>query len=147
MDTSKRYLNNGLVPETLRGAGQPQFMKRRLLQSLRYCRPGGGSVLVLAFLLLPYLVDVAYYGDFTATHFAQKKLNSDGENNGENGEEDLLGDGPASPVLADNQAKFKVGIGLPLSDVYALCRRPAETVFAPQYLFVVSLTSRPPPTL
>ena len=117
-------------------------MKCRLLQSLRDFRPGSGGVLVLAFLLLPYLVDVAYYGDFTATHFAQKNVND-----GKEGEEDLFADGKALRFLADDQAHSGVKVGLSPLDIYTQCSGPARAVISPHYLFVASLTSRPPPAL
>lgn len=103
--------------------------------------PARGSIFVLtvAFLLLPYLVDVAFYGDFTATHFAQENLND--------GEEDLFADGTASPCLTDTQAKLGAGVGLLPQDVYAPCSHETGTALTPQYLFVALLTSRPPPAL
>ena len=117
-------------------------MKRRLVQSLRDFRPGSSGVLVLAFLLLPYFVDVAYYGDFTATHFAQKN-----STDGEDGEEDLSADGRGSPFFADDQAHSGVEVGLSPLDSYTQCSAPTSAVLPPHYLFVASLTSRPPPTL
>ena len=117
-------------------------MKRQLVQSLRDFRPGSSGVLVLAFLLLPYLVDVAYYGDFTPTHFAQKNVND-----GEDGEEDLFADGRGSPFFADDQAHSGVEVGLSSLDSYTQSSALASAVLPSHYLFVASLTSRPPPAL
>lgn len=117
-------------------------MKRRLVQSLRDFRPGSSGVLVLAFLLLPYLVDVVYYGDFTASHFAQKN-----STDGEDGEEDLFAGGRVLPFSVDDHAHSAVEVGLSPLDSYTQCSAPTSAVLPPHYLFVASLTSRPPPTL
>ena len=121
-------------------------MTRRLLQHFRDFRPGGSAlVLVLTFLLLPYLVDVAYYGDFTANHFVKKHVND--VEDGEEGEEDLLGVATVAPHLVEDQEPSRVAIGLPPSNVHTSWSHPAEVVLTHECLFIISLTSRPPPVL
>ena len=114
-------------------------MKRGLLQYLGGVR-GGACLLLLASLLLAYAVDVAYYEDFedgTPTRYAQN-IN----------EETIIdsSDDQASPLCADTQPHAGE-VGFMLQDTGAPCRAPARTVVSPHYLFVVSLTSRPPPVL
>lgn len=112
-------------------------MIRELLQYLRGVR-GAGCVLILAFLLLPYLVDVAYYGDLTPTHYAQESLN--------NKKDVDRVDAQEFPLCADDPAHAGEA-GFTLQDAGAQCSHPPSTVLSPHYLFVVSLTSRPPPAL
>jgi len=118
-------------------------MKGHLLQSLRGFGLGGGGVLVLVFLLLPYLVDFAYYyGDFSAPDFAQRYLNDEKER-----EENRSSDDTKSPDLADSQAAFLEAIDLPTPDVCTQFSHPREIVTVPYCLSVASRTSRPPPSL
>ena len=111
-------------------------MTRELLQYFRSVR-GGGCALILTFLFLPYLVDVAYYGDFTPTHSAQESVDNKTE-------VDRL-DNQKSFLCADDQAHAG-GARFRLQDVGTHCSSPVAVVI-PHYLFVASRTSRPPPTL
>ena len=114
-------------------------MKRRLLeyQRDRCCRPSGSCVLVLAFLLLPYLIDVTYYSDSTPTDYAQE--------NPEEGKDSKFAD-KQLPVPHHNTCS-SIGTNLPPPGVHAPCSFPAGTVLIAQYLFVTSITSRPPPVI
>ena len=114
-------------------------MEHSLLQHLRALRPGGGIVLILAFLLLPYLVDVAYYGDFTPTHYAQETIDD------EEGAQSAIA--KASLSFAVDQAASEVGVSLSAPVVTALRSRQAGEYLPTQYPFLDSLTSRPPPVL
>ena len=116
--------------------GKCHLVKR---QPLQYCEGirGGGCALILAFLLLPYLVDVAYYGDLTPTHYAQENLES--ENDLTNTEKSVLCD--------DGREYSSVEANFTLLDAGTLCPTPAQAVFTSHYLFITSLTSRPPPSL
>jgi hypothetical protein len=95
-------------------------------------------LLIIAFLSVPYLLDVAFYGDFTPTHFAQEttvRANTDG---------------PSDHSLAsgwpDGRIVEVVAAGLPVS-------RPltkefdllAAAVFRFSHHPSASLISRPPP--
>lgn len=107
---------------------------------LKYFRGvrGGGCALILAFLLLPYLVDVAYYGDLTPTHSAQESVDTKNEVDRFDDQKSLLcGDSQAH----SGETRFK------LQDAGMHCGYPTSTVVPPHYLFVTSRTSRPPPTL
>jgi hypothetical protein len=110
---------------------------RELLQCFRSVR-GGGCALILTFFLLPYLVDVAYYGDFTPTHSAQESVDTKNEVDRFEYQKSLL--------CADDQA-YSGGDSFRLQDVGTRCSSPANSVAPPHYLFVASHTSRPPPTL
>ena len=112
-------------------------MTRELLQYFRSVR-GGGCALILAFLLLPYLVDVAYYGDFTPTHSAQESVDNKNE-------VDRFDD-PESLLCTDSQAHAGEA-GFRLQDAGTHCGCPTNSVVPPHYLFLASHTSRPPPTL
>ena len=119
--------------------GRCHVMKRGLLQYLGDVR-GGACLLLLAFLLLAYVVDIAYYEDFedgTPTRYTQNS-----------NEETIIdsSDDPASPLCAETQSQAGEA-GFMLQDAGTLCRTPARTVVSPHYLFVASLTSRPPPVL
>jgi hypothetical protein len=67
-------------------------------------------------------------------------------NDGEDGEEDLFADGKISPFFPDDQA-YSGGVGLTLQDAGTPWSGPARAVVSPQYLFLASFTSRPPPAL
>ena len=112
-------------------------MTRELLQYFRGVR-GGGCVLILAFLLLPYLVDVAYYGDLTPTHYAQESV----DNKNEVDRFDIQ----KSPLCANGQA-HSGETSLTLQDAGTQCSTPTRTIFPPKNLFLASVTSRPPPNL
>ncbi len=104
---------------------------------IRGCR--GGSALVLAFLLLPYLVDVACPGDGDPTPYTQATVNDGQAVDSSEGEDSLL--------PADDQEKSIVELGLTLRDAYTQRGDSARAVFPLQYLFLAALTSRPPPAL
>ncbi len=112
-------------------------MTRELLQYFRGVR-GGGCVLILAFLLLPYLVDVAYYGDLTPTHYAQESVDNKNE-------VDLFD--IQESLLYANERAHSGETGFPLQDAGTRCNTPTRIIFPPQNLFLASLTSRPPPNL
>ena len=112
-------------------------MTGELLQYLKGVR-GGGYALILCFLLLPYLVDVAYYGDLTPTHYAQENSND--------GEKVDSSDDQASLLCADDQA-YSGEAGFTIQDVGTPCNAPPRAVLPPPYLFLAALTSRPPPAL
>ena len=111
-------------------------MKHRLLEGLRGIRIGH-CALIVAMLLIPYLVDVAYYGDLTPTHFAQENLQVEDVDSSDATKSLSSSGGHAYPEQASCVR--------PVDDVTACS--PAKTVFAPPNLFVASFTSRPPPTL
>ena len=113
-------------------------MKQRLLQHLRGFR-GGSGALVLAFLLLPYLVDVSYHDGGDSTQDTHTNIH-DGQAVDPSEAEDSL-------FSADDQEKSVVELGLTLWDAYTQCGYSARTVFPLQYLFLAALTSRPPPVL
>lgn len=114
-------------------------MEHSLLQHLRALRPVGGIVLILAFLLLPYLIDVAYYGDFTPTHYAQENINA------EEGTHSVLA--KASLLFAVDQTNSGAGVRFPDPDVTPLGSLQAGAFLLSEYLFLDSLISRPPPLL
>ncbi|MEI8016500.1 MAG: hypothetical protein WCH20_16900, partial [Nitrospira sp.] len=88
-------------------------------------------------LLLPYFVDVAYYGDFTPTHSAQESVDTKNEVDRFDDQGSLL---CADSQAHSGEARFR------LQNVGTHCGCPAA-VIPPYYLFVASRTSRPPPTL
>lgn len=114
-------------------------MRNSLLQDLRALRPGGGIILVLAFLLLPYLIDVVYFGDFTPTHYAQENIND------EEGAHSVLA--RASLLFALAQANSGAGVRFPDPDVTPLGSLQSGAVLLSEYLLLDSLISRPPPLL
>jgi len=115
-------------------------MKRRLLSCLKGLQSGSRAALVLAFLLLPYVVDVAYYGDFTAVHFAHQNSKDT-----QNEEEDLFADGPTSSFLVEHQANPRAQVGLLPSDLHASRSHEAEPVLTREHLLITQHISRPPP--
>ena len=114
-------------------------MDHSLLQHLRTLRPGSGIVLVLAFLLLPYLVDVVYYGDFTPTHYAQ-------ENTIDEEDARTIIDKPSHLVAVD-EAISGIRVRLLAPDVNAQASLQAGVLLLSYYPISESLTSRPPPPL
>jgi hypothetical protein len=112
-------------------------VKRRLFQYFRGVRRGT-CVLILAFLILPYIVDVAYYGDLTPTHYAQENLTE--------GKKVDLSDARTSLLYADDQEQ-SIEAGITLQDAPTTCRPPVWAVFPPQYLLFSWCTSRPPPAI
>jgi hypothetical protein len=89
--------------------------------------------------MLPYLVDVAYYGDGALTPYTQAIV-TDGQDVDPSEDEDSL-------LPADEQENFVVELGLTLRDTSTQCDDPPRIVFPLQYLFLAALTSRPPPVL
>jgi hypothetical protein len=114
-------------------------VEHSLLQNLRALRPGGGTILILAFPLLPYLVDVAYYGDFTPTHYAQETIDD------EEGADSVVA--KASLLPTADQANSEAGVSLPELDVNLQGSLQAGAFLLSEYHFLDSLTSRPPPVL
>lgn len=104
----------------------------------RSARGRKGVVLALALFVLPYLVDVAYYGDFTPTHFAQENAI----------EEDILSlDDKGASHVGDQQDNVVASeIVIPVEPCTCMQDRPpAGSPFPRQYLISASLISRPPP--
>ena len=110
-------------------------VKDRLLQYFG-CLRGRSCVTILAFLMLPYLVDVAYYGDFTLTHYAQE--------NSIEGETDNLSD-VQMPDGGDQEQTLKIETSL--KGALTILRSTLPIVFPPKYLLAHPHTSRPPPAI
>lgn len=98
----------------------------------------GSGILILVILLLPYCVDIAWYGDFTPTHYAQEKESvKDGKE-----------DGPASEGAALPIAFDHIGSNKPRIAFQAVVGHYGSTFSAagpPRYLLDFFLASRPPP--
>ncbi|HJT22002.1 MAG TPA: hypothetical protein VJ746_16115 [Nitrospira sp.] len=95
-------------------------------------------VLIIAFLSVPYLFDVAFYGDFTPTHFAQEttvRADSDGPD-----DHSLASGGAQGRTIAVVAAGPPVprpltrGVDLLIAAVFRFSHLPSA-----------SLISRPPP--
>ena len=115
-------------------------MVHSLRQHVRVLRPGSGIVLVFAFLLLPYLVDVTYYGDVTLTHYAQENIID------EDDARSILT--KASLLAAVDEANSGVGVRFSALDVNAqVSFRAGAFLLSHHYPISESLTSRPPPVL
>lgn len=102
-------------------------------------RQGRGSLaLIFAFLVVPYFVDVAWFGDFTPTHFAQENFI----------DEDIqfVVNVPSS---AHDQNDGLGNENHPSTGAhsYQPSRLPAVSIFILQCLICASLLIRPPPTL
>ena len=113
-------------------------MKALSLQYRNSVRGRWGVVLFLSLLALPYLVDVAYYGDFTPTHFAQETFI----------EEDAQAlDDKSSFCSTDTQDDVVVSAIFPPLErqTCAQDHLSAGDLFLPPYLISASLVSRPPP--
>ncbi len=93
---------------------------------------------VLAALLLlgPYIVDVAYYGDLTPTHFAQLV---------DSHEEDIISDGMTA--LADDPADDAIAVDGESGDAAdpSCAADDSKGSSFPLFLSLASHTSRPPP--
>ena len=116
-------------------------MKHWSLQIPFICRPKPlGLGLVILFLLVPYLVDVAYYGDYTPTHYAQANF-SDGE------EADSFDEKVAPGLTLDQEgsAEDSVRLAVYLSCLSIACS--SQTVFSPRYWSFSTHLSRPPPAI
>jgi hypothetical protein len=111
-------------------------MKHRLFQYLESFQ-GGSCFLILAFLLLPYLIDVAYYGDLTPTDSAQEKLKEC--------EDDRFK--PHSSFLYPNDQEYSGEADVARQAEDYVAHSPAKAISRPQYLFIASRISRPPPAL
>jgi len=112
-------------------------VKRRLFHYLGGVR-GGSCGLILALLMLPYLVDVAYYGDLTPTHYAQENL--------VDGETDDLSDVQTS-LLNVNDQEQSIETGITLQGTRTTYKSPVWGGLPPQYLFSAHHISRPPPAI
>ena len=111
-------------------------MSRRLVQYMISVR-GVGGVLVLAFIFLPYCVDIAWYGDLTPTHFAQESI--DGK------EVDPSTEKAPLPIVHDQVRSIEPRVSL--QTVASRYIDSVITIKPSQYLLLFSLTSRPPPIL
>jgi hypothetical protein len=97
-------------------------------------------VLALAFLFVPYLVDVVYLGDLTPTHFAQELATEDKDS------EITFDTGWLSTsVAADNSYLYEHSLVIcPPRNVVIILSN--AKIFPLQYLDSASLISRPPPS-
>ncbi len=94
--------------------------------------------LVLALLVLPYLIDVAYYGDFTPTHFAQENLINE--------DADPIEDKELLVISTHEGDADLVKFGFAAAPLlWILERFSVRDVSSPQHLSSVSVISRPPP--
>ena len=113
-------------------------MRYRLGQHLGSFR-GGSGALVLAFLILPYLVDVAYHRDGDLTPYTQTYVTD--------GQECDLSEDEDSFLLADDQDTSLEELAQTLRDAHTQRGNPARMAFPLQYPFLAALTSRAPPAL
>jgi len=111
-------------------------VKHRLFECFRGIQ-GGTCAFVLAFLLIPYLVDVAYYGDFTPTHYAQENISLD---------DDDRSDAQESLICPVDQQDTGGNDSLQHAEDHVAYKLD-QSIVPPEHLFIISLTSRPPPTL
>lgn len=96
------------------------------------------GILVIALLALPYLLDVAYYGDFTPTHFAQENLIDENP--------EALDDKELSIIATDQDEAVVIKVSSPAQRHSSTQHRcSGGDVSPPQYLIAASLISRPPP--
>jgi len=97
-------------------------------------------VLALAFLFVPYLVDVVYLGDLTPTHFAQELATEDKDS------EIAYDTGWLSTsVAADNAPVYEHSLVIcPPRNVVIILSN--AKIFSLQHLASASLISRPPPS-
>jgi hypothetical protein len=104
---------------------------------MNICARGSVLVFVIAFLALPYLVDVAFIGDFTATHFAQEIVIE---------EDSQTADDKGLSYIADDQDQDNAVV----TEICFPAQRLSYTqkYFSPgdpQNLISASLISLPPP--
>lgn len=93
---------------------------------------------VIALLALPYIIDVAYYGDFTPTHFAQENLIDE--------DPEALDDKGLSLIADDQDDAVDIKISSHAQrHTGTRDRFSAGDVSPPQNLVAASLISRPPP--
>jgi len=93
---------------------------------------------VVAFLALPYLVDVAFYGDYTPTHYAQEIV----------ADEDTQDIDDKNFSSAPTDQSHLLLIETPLPDrphISAKDRGSSWAIFPLQLLISSLLISRPPP--
>jgi hypothetical protein len=115
-------------------------VKHQLLQRQSNCRPGCSLLaLVIAFFVLPYFTDVAYYADQTPTHDAQENSKVEGKN--EAGHEKI------PLAVADVQTDFIIGSGLTSQHVYEKIPYLASRTPSSHHLFLTLFISRPPPVV
>ena len=112
-------------------------MTRELLKYFRLVR-GGGCALILAFLLLPYLVDVACYQDLTPSHSAHESVDNKTEVDRFDTQKSLL-----CPEDQASSGEDRIR----LQAVGTRCSFPVNAVVPLHSLLVPSHISRPPPTL
>ena len=93
-------------------------------------------LLIFAFLVLPYFVDVAWFADFTPTHFAQGNVVD--EDSRFVDDEDIPSSGTDHALIRENYPPVE-----PHS--YKPDRSPTRAVFSNQTLICDSLSCRPPP--
>jgi len=89
--------------------------------------------IALVFFALPYLIDVAYYGDLTPTHYAQETLDAPNE------------DCSNAPILLSADQSVATGITPPI--IRAAYAPPVYGGVSPQSHFPPPHISRPPPVL
>ena len=108
-----------------------------LLRHTRGFRQSAKSVVLgLAFIAIPYIVDVAFLGDLTPTHFAQENIveSKDPQVLGEKGPVSDTSDGLLIAQYSDSSASSEVRVNFP------------GTTFCPTFILTsASLGSRPPP--
>ena len=92
---------------------------------------------VITILGLPYLVDVAFYGDLTPTHFAQEVV---ADENIQNDDGDF-----SVPLLIDTLIVREMT--LMQRPIRMASRLSTPTILPREYLISASLTSLPPPRL
>ena len=112
--------------------------KSRFIDYLREGQ-GAGGILVLAFLFLPYCVDIGWYGDLTPSHFAQ-------ENSNDSKESDPTVEKAYLHFVLDHAPSIETGHAC-LRIVNSRYRCSDRVMLSPQYLPAFSHTSRPPPVL
>ncbi|HTL62501.1 MAG TPA: hypothetical protein VL261_12710 [Nitrospira sp.] len=96
-------------------------------------------LVILAFLSLPYLVDLAFLGDLTPTHYAQENTNNARE------EIDLL-DGTASlPHVTEHVPSETAAITV--RDLGMARRAAVPAIFYLEHLFSAYHPFRPPPSV
>ena len=116
-------------------------MKRYSLQTPLKRRSGPlGLGLVILFLLVPYLVDVAYFGDYTPTHYAQANF-SDGE------EASFFDGKPALALTLDQVHSAEASLHLAMYFPCVSTAFPSLEVFYPRYWSFSTHLSRPPPAI
>ncbi len=112
------------------------FVKMLLRHSRGFRQSTNSVVLGLAFIAIPYIVDVAFLGDLTPTHFAQENIveSKDPQVLDEKGPVSDTSDELLIAQYSDSSASSEVRVNL------------SGTTFCPTFtLTSASLVSRPPP--